>query len=35
MLVQNVLVGAGIRDRIKIGASGKMVTASASPGPWP
>lgn len=29
MLVQNVLVGAGIRDRIKVGASGKMVTASA------
>ena len=29
MLVQNTLVGAGIRDRFKIGASGKMVTASA------
>jgi glutamate synthase domain-containing protein 2 len=29
MLVQNVLVGAGIRDRFKIGASGKMVSASA------
>ncbi|MFN8017156.1 MAG: FMN-binding glutamate synthase family protein [Acidimicrobiales bacterium] len=29
MLVQNVLVGAGIRDKVKIGASGKMVTASA------
>ena len=29
MVVQNTLVGAGIRDRIKIGASGKMVTASA------
>ena len=27
--VQNTLVGAGIRDRLKIGASGKMVTASA------
>ena len=27
--VQNTLVGAGIRDRIKVGASGKMVTASA------
>ena len=29
MFVQNVLVGAGLRDRMKIGASGKMVTASA------
>jgi glutamate synthase domain-containing protein 2 len=29
MLVQNVLRGAGIRDRMKLGASGKMVTASA------
>ena len=29
LLVHNTLVGAGIRDRIKIGASGKMVTASA------
>ena len=29
IVVQNTLVGAGIRDRIKIGASGKMVTASA------
>jgi glutamate synthase domain-containing protein 2 len=29
MLVQNVLVGAGVRDRLKLGASGKMVTASA------
>ena len=29
LVVQNTLVGAGIRDRIKIGASGKMVTASA------
>ena len=29
MVVHNTLVGAGIRDRIKIGASGKMVTASA------
>lgn len=29
MLVQNVLIGAGIRDRMKVGASGKMVTASA------
>ena len=29
MLVQNTLVGAGVRDRIKIGASGKMVSASA------
>ena len=28
-LVHNVLVGAGIRDHVKIGASGKMVTASA------
>jgi glutamate synthase domain-containing protein 2 len=27
--VHNVLVGAGIREHIKIGASGKMVTASA------
>jgi len=27
--VQNTLVGAGIRDRMKVGASGKMVTASA------
>ena len=27
--VQNTLVGAGVRDRFKIGASGKMVTASA------
>jgi glutamate synthase domain-containing protein 2 len=29
MVVQNILVGAGIRDRMKVGASGKMVTASA------
>jgi len=29
MLVQNTLVGAGIRDRIKVGASGKLVSASA------
>jgi glutamate synthase domain-containing protein 2 len=29
MTVQNILVGAGIRDRMKLGASGKMVTASA------
>ncbi|MCB1005551.1 MAG: FMN-binding glutamate synthase family protein [Acidimicrobiales bacterium] len=29
MLVQNVLIGAGIRDRLRVGASGKMVTASA------
>jgi glutamate synthase domain-containing protein 2 len=29
MLVQNTLVGAGIRDRMRIGASGKLVSASA------
>jgi glutamate synthase domain-containing protein 2 len=29
LIVQNVLVGAGIRDRIRIGASGKLVSASA------
>jgi len=29
IVVQNTLVGAGIRDKFKIGASGKMVTASA------
>lgn len=29
MLVQNVLRGAGVRDRMKVGASGKLVTASA------
>ncbi|MEX0768335.1 MAG: FMN-binding glutamate synthase family protein [Microthrixaceae bacterium] len=29
VLVHNVMVGAGLRDKIKIGASGKMVTASA------
>ncbi|WP_426571566.1 FMN-binding glutamate synthase family protein [Aquihabitans sp. McL0605] len=29
MVVQNILVGAGVRDRMKVGASGKMVTASA------
>lgn len=29
MLVQNVLVGAGVRDRVLVGASGKLVTASA------
>ena len=29
MMVQNTLVGAGVRHRIKIGASGKLVTASA------
>jgi glutamate synthase domain-containing protein 2 len=28
-VVHNTLVGAGIRDRIRVGASGKMVTASA------
>jgi glutamate synthase domain-containing protein 2 len=29
MAVQNILVGAGIREKMKVGASGKMVTASA------
>jgi glutamate synthase domain-containing protein 2 len=29
MLVQNALVGAGLRDRVKLGASGKLVSASA------
>jgi glutamate synthase domain-containing protein 2 len=29
MLVQNTLVGAGLRDKIKVGASGKMVNAAA------
>jgi len=29
MLVQNTLVGAGVRHRVKLGASGKMVSASA------
>lgn len=29
MIVQNTLVGAGIRHRIRIGASGKLVSASA------
>src|SRR4249919_1375012 len=29
MLVQNVLVGAGVRNKMKIGASGKLVSASA------
>jgi glutamate synthase domain-containing protein 2 len=29
MLVQNTLVGANIRDRVRIGASGKLVSASA------
>ena len=29
MLVQNVLVGAGLRDQLKLGASGKLVSASA------
>ncbi len=29
MLVQNTLVGAGVRHRIRIGASGKLVSASA------
>jgi hypothetical protein len=29
MLVQNVLVGAGLRDQLKIGASGKLVSGSA------
>ncbi len=29
LVVQNTLVGAGLRQHIKIGASGKMVTASA------
>ncbi|MEP1122618.1 MAG: FMN-binding glutamate synthase family protein [Ilumatobacter sp.] len=29
MFVQNVLVGAGVRDRVTIGASGKLVSASA------
>jgi glutamate synthase domain-containing protein 2 len=29
LVVQNTLVGAGIREKFKIGASGKMVTASA------
>jgi glutamate synthase domain-containing protein 2 len=28
LLVQNTLVGAGVRDRIRIGASGKLVSAS-------
>jgi glutamate synthase domain-containing protein 2 len=29
LLVQNTLVGAGVRDKVKIGASGKLVSASA------
>ncbi len=29
MIVQNVMVGAGLRDRVKIGASGKLVSALA------
>ena len=29
MIVQNTMVGAGLRDRVKIGASGKLVSASA------
>lgn len=29
ILVDNLLVGAGLRDKIKLGASGKLVTASA------
>ena len=29
MVVQNTLVGAGLRDQIKIGASGKLVNAAA------
>ena len=29
MIVQNVLVGAGIRDKMKLGASGKLVSAAA------
>jgi glutamate synthase domain-containing protein 2 len=29
MLVQNTLVGAGVRRRMKVGASGKLVSASA------
>jgi glutamate synthase domain-containing protein 2 len=29
MLVQNTLVGAGVRHRIRVGASGKLVSASA------
>ncbi len=29
LIVHNTLVGAGIRDRVRIAASGKMVTASA------
>ncbi len=29
LVVRNTLVGAGVRDRFKVGASGKMVTASA------
>jgi glutamate synthase domain-containing protein 2 len=29
MIVQNTLVGTGIRDRIKVGASGKLVNAAA------
>jgi len=29
MLVQNTLVGAGVRQKLKIGASGKLVSASA------
>jgi glutamate synthase domain-containing protein 2 len=29
MLVQNTLVGAGVRHRIRLGASGKLVSASA------
>ena len=29
MAVQNVLVGAGVRDKMKLGASGKLVSAAA------
>ena len=34
IFVHNTLVGAGIRDQIKVGASGKMVTASAIAPLW-
>jgi glutamate synthase domain-containing protein 2 len=29
MMVQNTLVGAGVRDKMRVGASGKLVSASA------
>ena len=35
MTVHNALVGTGLRDRVRIGASGKVATGATSSSAWP